>query len=225
MDKILAGAKSKILVFSVADAAYYKYLRGMVRSAAVNFPQANMFVELVNLDQSHADALQKLHPKISIRLEKRKFKTKFDQKCFCAGRRASLFVELYSKSAPAMWLDADSIIRRPCDELVSLLYNCDLTMRPKSAGRFASGTIGLGRAKVCLLLAKKYKTYVNADHTWMSDQNNLNRVYREFKKSIRFTPLPKTFCDVWLSEEGAIWAAKSKKKNSVRYLEELSKYL
>ena len=78
---------------------------------------------------------------------------------------------------------------------------------------------------MCKEFALKYEQSVNSDHSWMSDQKNLNLAHRAFRKRINFVPLPHNYCDVWLSDEGAIWAAKSKKKNSKRYVHELNKFL
>lgn len=216
----------EILLFSVADAAYFKYMQGLVKSAAINFPEARMFVELVNMDKESALLLESQHPKIQVRVINKIFDCEHSKKCFCASRRASLFVELFdSTPTPMMWLDADSLVRRPCKGLVDLMFSCDLSMRQKRKGHFASGTICLGTSDICKQFAIRYEECVNADHSWMSDQNNLNKVHRIFRKRINFVPLPHTYCDVWFSEEGAIWAAKARKKTSKKYIHELNRFL
>lgn len=215
----------RVLLISVADADYFRYMQGMVKSAAKNFPEASLFIELINMDEASADILRQSHPDIQVRITSKKFGSKGEKRCFCASRRASLFAELWNKTTPMIWLDADSIIRRSCKELADLVNSHDIIMRQKRKGHFASGTIGIGTSDICRELTLKYEEYVNADHSWMSDQNNLNRVWKEFRKRIYFVALPHTFCDVWLSDDGAIWAAKAKKKKAAKYVHELNSFL
>lgn len=213
----------KITILTVANAPYFQLLEGMVRSAEKNFPRANMMVELVNMGSEYLKIVEQWHSDIIVRSVAVE---KSAERNFCTNRRAALFREYRKKeSGPLIWIDADSLIRRPCNDLADHILSCDLTMRNKTKNKFAAGTIGIGNSRICTELVNRYYEMVKADTSWMSNQNNLNRLYAEFKKRINFVSLPNIYCDVWLSDEGIIWAAKARKKKSERYLRELNEFL
>ena len=212
-----------ITILTVANARYFQLLEGMVRSAEKNFSRASMIVELVNMESKYLKIVEQWHSDITVRSTSVE---KSLEKNFCTNRRAFLFREYRKKKfGHMMWLDADSVIRRPCDDLADHLLSCDLTMRMKTEKKFAAGTIGMGNSQICTEMTNEYYRMVEADSSWMSNQNNLNNLYAKFKKRIRFKPLPNTYCDVWLSDEGVIWAAKARKKKSEKFLSELNKFL
>ena len=215
-----------VTILTVADGAYFSLLKGLVKSADVNFSRASLIVELVNVEEKHLDEIKSLHSDILVRILNKNFNSEHEKKCFCTNRRASLFREFRQKEyGPLMWLDADSIIRSSCNALADHLLSCDLTMRPKKTkATFAAGTIGLVVSPVCVEMAGRYEHLTNGVATWMSNQLNLNKLYRQYKKRINFKPLPNIYCDVLLSDEGIIWAAKSRKKSAKRYRRELAKW-
>jgi hypothetical protein len=215
-----------ITIISLADPDYFEYLVCFVKSANVNFPSASFYAVLVNPIEGQADELKNSHDNIEVVVETKKFKSIQEKKCYCASRRAKLFYDLRSQTEDMLiWIDADSIIRGSCDDLIKHLDSCELTMRPKKTpDKFASGVIGIGNSEVCVNFIAEYNEKVSKDKSWMSDQNNLNDTYVLFKDVINFKPLPDKYCDVWLSDDGIIWEAKSKKKRGKRYVKEMKKY-
>jgi hypothetical protein len=214
-----------ITIISLADDVYYQYLKSLVISATINFPQALLFIVLVNMDKKFRDELLSYNSKMKVEIEQVNIPPGYDRACYCASRRAFLFKKLREETSNILlWVDADSIIRKPCNDLISHLNSCDVTMRPKVSGRFASGIIGINSSDVCNNFINRYYDLVKDDKDWMSDQKNLNRTYLEFKDTINFVPLANIYCDVWLSRQGVIWTAKSKTKKSNKYREEMTKY-
>ena len=45
------------------------------------------------------------------------------------------------------------------------------------------------------------------------------------EKEISLNLLPDIYCDVWFRDEGVIWEAKSKSKNSEQYKKEIEPYI
>lgn len=216
----------EIKIISLADSSYFEYLLCFVRSASKYFPSALFHAVLVNPLEGQVEQLKDSHDRIDVVVEEVKFKTKQAKKCYCASRRAYLFHKLREEfDGILLWVDADSIIRGSCDDLIQHLDSCELTMRPKSdrEGCFASGVIGIGNSQICKDFIKEYYRRVLKDKTWMSDQNNLNITYGLFKNMINFKPLDDKYCDVWLSDDGIIWEAKSDKKRGERYIQEMEK--
>lgn len=217
---------SSIKIISLADEDYFEYLCCCVASASLNFSEASFFVVLVNPKENYKERLKSIHNNIEIVIEKKDFSSHQEKKCYCASRRAFLFYDLRSKTDDILlWIDADSIIRSSCKDLIEHLNSCDITMRPKdNPGKFASGVIGVNNSNICYDFVEEYYKRVSKDNSWMSDQNNLNETYSFFKDKINYQPLENKYCDVWLSEDGVIWEAKSKKKKDKKYLKEMRKY-
>jgi len=214
-----------ITLISLADSAYYKYLKVLVKSAIINFPQAKLHIVLVNMGEEHRVAIKSLGENIRVDIETVSFPGEHEKRCYCASRRAFLFKKLREETDDVLlWIDADSIIRKPCDDLISHLNSCELTMRSKSKGRFASGVIGVDSTDVCNMFIEEYYAEVSRHNDWMNDQRSLHQVYLRFKDKIKFNYLPRTYCEVSLTEEAVIWTAKSHRKDGKKYRAEMAKY-
>lgn len=214
-----------ITLISLSDESYYPYLKVLVKSAVKNFPQANLFVVLVNMDEKYKKEIEGLSPGIRVEMEKVSFPGEHEKRCYCASRRAFLFKKLREETDDILlWVDADSIIRKSCDGLIQHLNSCELTMRSKSKGRFASGVIGVDSSDICNEFIEEYYNEVSKHSDWMNDQKSLHTVYLKFQDRIKFRYLERTYCEVSLTEDAVIWAAKSHRKNSKKYISEMRKY-
>lgn len=216
---------SSITLISLADSAYYKYLKVLVKSAIKNFPQAKLYMVLVNMEDGYADEIKSLGDNIRVEIERVDFSGEHEKRCYCAGRRAFLFKKLREETDDILlWVDADSIIRKSCDDLIFHLNSCELTMRSKSKGKFASGVIGIDSTDICNKFIEEYYLEVGRHNDWMNDQRSLHQVYLKFKDDIKFKYLPRLYCEVSLTEKAVIWTAKSHRKDSKKYKREMAKY-
>lgn len=216
-----------IKIISLADSEYYHFLFALTRSAEEYFPQASLHLTLVNMDECKIEELRKGNNNITVEIENVNFSKEYEKRCYCARRRGFLFYKLRDICDDILlWIDADSVIRKNCDDLHVLLNKGDLSVvQRRKATDIRSGIIGINTTPVCREFINRYKSILDFDHTWMSDQQNLNKLYREMEKKINLNLLPDVYCDVWFREEGIIWEAKSKSKNSKRYRIEIEKYL
>ena len=218
---------SNITIVTLADVSYYKVLFSMISSVNVFCGDINIHVVLVNADKSHEEKLKKCHDKINIEMENVKFSTEGEKRNYCTNRRAYLFKILRDVyEGHLVWVDADSIFRGDATDFKKHISDCEITMRPKDLkkGTFAAGVIGIGDTPICRDFINSYYDRVESEKDWMSNQRNLNETYRGYKGKINFKPLDKKYCDVWLSDKGVLWAAKSKQKKDKRYLSEIAKY-
>lgn len=206
----------------------------MVHSAAINFPQAKVLCHLINVPQKKQGLLKRLHPNIEMTTEKIDFHLwkPIRKYIYCANKRAELLYNAVDSGNKLLYLDADSIIRKPCSELMDILGSCDLTVKEKKKkgglkakyGRFSAGIIGFGNNSIVKEFIKRYAYIVEHDLNSYSDQYNLYKVYREFKNRINYVPLPERFCDTRLSDDGVIWNGKSNRKATAKYKKEMEKY-
>lgn len=215
-----------IKVITLADAAYFKYVKAFVNSCKINFSNASLHLVLVNMTEVDRSEVESMHPNIEVVIEEVDFADDLEKRCYCTNRRAHLFKYLRDKTDDMLlWVDADSIFRKDCSFLTEHLNSCELTMRRKKrADKFAAGIIGIYSTPICKEFIDYYYDLVEADKGWMSNQVHLRDAYLEFKDRINFDFLDKRYCDVWLSDDGVIWTAKSKLKNTEKYVKEMKKY-
>ena len=221
-------------IIGISDIVYLNYFSTMVRSAAVNFPQAKVLCHLINVPRKKQDDLKSLHPDIEVTTESIRFKSwkPIRKYIYCANKRAELLCRAVGRGEALLYLDADSIIRKQCVELVDILSSCDITVKEKKKkhglkarhGRFSAGIIGFGKGLIVKEFIKRYAYIVEHDLNSYSDQYNLYEVYREFKDRINYVPLPERFCDTRLSNDGVIWNGKSSRKTTAKYKKEMKKY-
>ncbi len=214
-----------VRIVSLADPAYFGLLKGLVASAAVNFPTATMHVVLVNVGAKDCKLIKTLHPNIIVEEEKVDF-SKLDKRCYCARRRAFLFKRIRATTDDILlWIDADCLIRRNCDNLANELATCDLAAVLRSNGTMRSGIIAVGSTHAVWPFVKKYEKALQTDHSWMADQIHLNKIYKSMKSELNFKALSDVYCDVWFRKKGIIWAAKSDLKSNPKFQEEMRKYV
>ena len=114
-----------ITLMSISDRKYLAYLKVLVRSAKVNFPEAEMYCVLVNCDDTIGDEY------ITTDLEGEELEI------YCANLRISVLNKLrQERKGVLIWMDADSIIRKPCNGLVKILETCDVVAREKERGGY-----------------------------------------------------------------------------------------
>lgn len=218
-----------VTLFSLADAAYFKYIKALVKSSRKYFPKARFCVFLVNVTKKHLRQLDGVD--CIIKTEKKKFKSDREKRCYCASRRGYIFTQLRKEHPDdhLVWIDSDSVFIKNASSIFKKhILSCDVSMRPKSLkqGKFASAVIVSGPKSIDFF--NEYYKKINDRmklYEWTSDQKMLNLTYREFKNKINFKPLPRMFCDVWYSDKGVLWVAKGKCRDDNRYQREMKKWI
>jgi len=235
----------KYKILSVCDKTYFKFLKVMVKSAVINFPESTVHVELVNMDKEAKKIIENISSKCKAEVTPVKFKNINQRKCYCTNRRVDLFDKMRKQCDDTLiWIDADSIIRKPCDKLIKITRKCDVAAVVRPQGTLRGGVIIINNTKMGNEFIKEYvrrmkvlNKWNKAKDTkniqkdpftwevWMSNQNCLDKLCRKWrKKDLHFIALSNRYCDVHLKSDGVIWAAKNKLKTSPIYLKELKKY-
>ena len=234
-------------IISACDKNYFDFLKVLVKSAVINFPEASIYVELVNMNEKNKTIIENIGPKCEAEIVSIDFKNTNQLKCYCTNRRVDLFNKLRAVSDDILiWIDADSIIRRSCLELMGIISTHDVSavVRPPPVASLRGGIIAINNTDEGNKFIKKYvkimkplNKWNKAKDTkkiqsdpftwecWMSNQNCLDALCRKKKDpKLNFAVLDNLYCDVHLKDEGYIWAAKNRLKTSPIYLGELKKY-
>lgn len=218
-----------IILFSLTDPEYFKYIKALIRSSKKYFSESKFCATLVNCNDKQINQLKKIN-NCDILIENKKFLNDHEKRCYCASRRAHLFIKLREKYPDdyLVWVDADSIFVKNAKLFSNHIISCDVSMRPKNLkiGTFASGVITSGPKSIDFF--NEYNNKINSKlnlNKWLTDQKMLNLTYNEFKNKINFKPLPNIFCDVWYSNNGVLWVAKRRIRDNNAFQNEVNKWI
>jgi hypothetical protein len=163
--------KRKIRLITLADREYFDYTKALINSAKINFPQAKPHVYLVNLTDEEGKQLQSINPQVEYTIENVGFRNVMQKKCYCTNRRSYILHFLRrSTNDILVWLDADSLIRKSCDELIDICYNCDVALKRKNdydtGGKgiptgFMAGLIIVGVSPMSLQFVQLYDRFLD----------------------------------------------------------------
>jgi len=224
----LLPAESDLVGMEITGSNDHKGIYQVMVCGASGEPSGALKAEIDSLLSEFKRGQYVPYSGIDVIIENVQFGDDREKRGYCTNRRAFLMYELRKQVDDIlMWVDCDSVFIKSCDDLYNHLISCEITMRrKKAADKFAAGVIGLNSSKICHEFVDDYWKLVSKnDRTWGVNQKELRACYRMYKDRIKFEYLPKIYCDVWLSDEGVIWTAKSKTKHDDRYLNEIKKYL
>ena len=148
-----------------------------------------------------------------------------------AGFRTVVFsnrLNFFNSEDTLIWVDADSIVRKNLDIVTEFCKeDFDVSARGKNDKlKFASGFIVMKPTSAADKFSNAlYDNWTKRfeENEWTADQNAFNESARSLVGEVLVVKSPKIFCDVWLSEEGAIWQAKHQTKIKRRYVDEMRK--
>lgn len=214
---------SEIRLISLADRKYFDYLKAMVNSAKMNFPEAKMHVYLVGLNDKHGEYLKKINKNLIYTIENVSFSSDAQKRCYCTNRRGVILDELRDKTDDILiWLDADSIIRGPCSEIISMANSCDIGIRFKnkldlkstknaksSPVGFMAGLIMVGNSEAAKKFTSEYNAMMCHDLwikiKWTDKQiKNSGKIRREVNK-------------IWMANQDLLYSTYLKMKDQIRF--------
>ncbi len=211
--------KPKLQVVVLSSRNYLKHVIVLVASIRKNAPDLGIILHLINVPESAEEIqlIKKLDPQVKLRYEQGIGE---DAKCpaYCTIRRARvLYEELTDQQPFLLYLDADSIIRRPLDKIMQILDCSDVVMfhRPERDlhMRFAAGVIGIRHSRAsCDLLRKWMEKLESKTPEWFDDQRFLWDAFSEVGESLKFEQLPKEYIDWKFQTNTYIWVGKGKRK-------------
>lgn len=229
-------------IVTVADREYFQLVKVMLKSASVNFPEADFYIELVNMDMNDVCEIEAIVPEAVIDIVKISFANETQKKCYCGNRIASLLKELRNRFDDILiWADADMIFRKSCDEFIKIVSSCDFAANRRPKGKMIrTALLSFGNTKIATQLINKYAEEVEKINDWrnvnceklssvweiwMADTTVLSDIYdNEFKDKLNFVNLPTIYCDYHLSKEGVIWNGLDKNRKKDMWAKETEKW-
>jgi len=219
-----------IRIISIADRKYYKYLRTMVNSVNINLPGVKVHAYLVNMSDKEGERLQEIHPNLEYTIEEVKFKFELQKKCYCTNRRSYILHKLREETDDILvWLDADSLVVKPCPEFLDFVRECDISYRPKNksdltAGHlrrklkpqgYMAGVIIVGTSAKALEFTKEYDRLLSRTSYTKARLNHNGPIHQ----------LPKMLKKIWMSNQDLLSTLRKKFKNDINFVPLPQKYL
>ena len=202
-----------ITIITLADERYLSYLKVLVKSAAENFPEAKLYCVLVNTKEDipgceieHVDSLLQGH----------------ELECFCTNARASLLKKLRkTREGMLIWMDATTIIRKPCSGLVQIAKKHDVCTRQKPDGKRWAGLLCVNDTEGGDRFIEEYDRLVSKDVAWYSNQDALDCCS---SMGVSFGNLPEKYLD-YKFNDSVIWTGKGRKvREDERWKAEMDKW-
>lgn len=215
----------RIRFFTAVNGAYRNYARALERSLRLN---CDMEITIFTINCELPEVPNHICVQHKMRQTMQGKYT--DEQAYCMRFRALMFptllINLAAETRTATmlyWIDADSIVRKPIDDLLRHSEGCDITAKQKGENDFASGVMGISTNSI--LFAATYRKLVNKDEHWKSDQRCFAEAVKIHKGKVDFKPLPETFCDTGFNDESVIWTSKIKSHDDPKWLKEYEYYL
>ena len=209
----------RLTIVSVSDPVYLRHLEALAVSLRRNYPLAQPYFLLVNVDPAQAARLRKVHPDAEIEHVARTFATDELKRSFCANCRAGLLHQLLQAGCERLlYLDADSLVRHNLAELDRLIASHDITILRRSVDgeeqiRFASGVIGLNRAPQTTAFVARWAEQIDAnEQQWFNDQLYFSRTFDELGSTVSHGQLPLEYIDWEFRRASPIWVGKGPRK-------------
>lgn len=217
---------SNFRIITLADENYFDYLKVFVNSLKINSPNIKISAYLVNLADKHTNEIQKINPNCSCYTESVLFKNPLQKRCYCTNRRGHLLKYLRDTTNDIlMWLDADSVVRKPgLDNLFENLKSFDVCMRPKTptdiSKGFMGGLIGINNSRRAKMFTNVYRSILEREKY---SYRRINSVAASMINDI--SELPRMSMSIWMANQNILCEVHRLLKNKVKFLFVQNKFL
>ncbi len=235
------------MFITACDEKYLHEAKILIKSCAKHEPSQQFHLFLVNTSPNLEKTIKSWHPHISIENVTWPYDAKNWRGIMCSARSIPIQKVLETYREPTIYLDSDTIIRKPLTELFNLLEKADLLVkyRPElehfgvagtiHASKFNSGVIAVSPSKAGLRFAQTYnqllREFIDLNSPIVeyrskhnvnvyADQELLFVAYLQLQDEIKFKALPNKFNDAQFQKDSVIWHGKGTAREHPHYIKE-----
>jgi len=204
----------------IADQKYLGYLKTLLNSLSLSNQKISVYISLVNINKTVRleKSLKKRYENIYIEYINKKFDSIADKKGFCVNYRIPLIKKILKLDFKnILFLDADSIVRKPLSEAnISQSSDIEILFRDSEDLRMkvACGVILIKnnvRSKKFIDLWEKKNS--SGKYTWFFDQITFFDTFIELEKDVNVENIDKKLIDWEFKKNSIIWSGKGNRKS------------
>jgi hypothetical protein len=136
------------------------------------------------------------------------------KQAYCANIRFHIINNIISKNKYVLYLDADSIIRKPINQLLDNCNKYDLIINKctekkyyRKGFRLRTGVFSIRNTPKMINFLQDIIKNINLN-SWFSDQDNIQDTFIEYVDNINFKILEKSYIDWKYNLDSFIWVGK-----------------
>jgi hypothetical protein len=210
-------------IITIADGKYLANMQVLLRSLVVNLPEAIIYAYVVNVAPDKIEQTKNCNKNVKVLAIDNNL-AGHELECFCTNARGELLKKHYNDKDMTIWMDATTIIRKPCQGLVDFAERHDVSVRAKAeAGKHWAGLICVSATVGGKVFVERYGEIVSGDPSWYSNQDALDRCVYELAE-VRFGNLSETYLD-FKFKDSVIWTGKGRKvREDKRWIDEMNRW-
>jgi len=231
---------SELTILCVSDLSYLFFVKTVFNSIKCNVKIPYRFhLHTINVSEKEIESFKNEYENIEFTNDKIELDDKPNinnafgkskKAAYCANIRAKILYDLMSKGVEyILYLDADSIVRKNLNELLSLIKQTDLIIfRRDEVKRLnlkvLTSVIGVNNNEKSFKFVECWKNFMLQEdilYSWFSDQRYF---YETMLKctDVKVHHLPKHYTDSSFSNESVIWNGKADRKfKDKKYIKEM----
>lgn len=233
------------MLVTACDENYLSEARTLMRSCARHEPDQRFYLFLVNGGSIPDGAIKKWHPRTIVERVTWPHDNERWRGIMCAARSVPVVTVLETYREPTIYLDSDTLLRRPLTEAFRSLESCDLMVKFRPdldhigaagtphASKFNSGVIAIRPSEAGIHFAREYDRLLRAFFAtgrpveiyrrdlglrFIVDQELLYVCYLRLRDRLVFLPLPDKFNDARFHASSVIWHGKGSARKHPQYL-------
>ena len=218
------------MILIVSDKDYYEKALILIKSIKLLHPQIKIHYHQINFKiDLKIDNIEYSYNNLDLDHNKiyKYNNINYSQKqAYCANIRFQIINNLISENQYILYLDADSIVRKPIDALIKQCQNFDLvinkcTKKPyyRKGFRLRTGVFSIRNTPKMKQFLKNILNNINLNQ-WFSDQDSIQDAFIEFVDDITFKILESKYIDWNYDSESEIWVGKGDNKfKNKKYLD------
>jgi hypothetical protein len=223
------------MILIVSDQDYYDKSLILIKSIRLLYPDLKIHYHQINFKLDlKIDNIEYSYNNLELDNNK-KFKynnIQYTQKqAYCANIRFQIINNLISENQYILYLDADSIIRKPIDSLLQLCQNYDLVINKctkksyyRKGFRLRTGVFSIRNTPIMKKFLNNILQNIKLEQ-WFSDQDTIQDTFIEYVDDISFKILEQKYIDWNYNQESEIWVGKGDNKYKNLQYKQLENYI
>ena len=233
------------MILTAVDDDFLPEALSLIKSCAKHAPRQRFYLFLVNSTEDRIAEVRGYHPNLIVEHVQWPYDDQRWRGLMCSARSIPIIHVLETYKEPTIYLDSDTLVMGPLDELFGELETCDLLIKYRpgieqlgpagtlNSAKFNSGVIAIRPTEVTLKFIREYdrllREWIDAGkpiYQWREehkvntyiDQEFLYMVYDELKEQLKFKPLHDKFNDSRFRPGSVIWHGKGVARKRLPYV-------